>query len=81
MKYGDLGDIHSFAEYPDYGHEFTHPAHHPTPVHEMHNPVHSVHGHDMHGQYHHNYVQDMDNSYHAYDHHDTHHKDMEWLGH
>ena len=49
MKYGDLGDIHSFADYPDYGHEFAHPVHHPTPVHDMHTPAHAVHGHDMHG--------------------------------
>ena len=81
LKYGDLGDIHSFADYPDYGHEFAHPVHHPTPVHDMHTPAHAAHGHDMHGQYHQNYMQDMDNSQHYYDHHDTHHKDMEWLGH
>jgi hypothetical protein len=87
MKYGgEYGaDVHSFAEYPDYGHEFAHhPAPHHTPVHDMHNPIHGgMYGHNPHSYLQHD-MEDYSNSQHFvdhYDHHDTHHKDMEWLGH
>jgi hypothetical protein len=50
----------------------------------MHNPIHGgMYGHNPHSYLQHD-MEDYSNSQHFvdhYDHHDTHHKDMEWLGH